>query len=74
MRDAARLCLQPRNLRRTLAIAAAVGLVLTAINHGDAILGGTATGATALKAELNFVVPFLVSNLGLLAGRGPAQR
>jgi hypothetical protein len=47
-----------------------VGLVLTAINQLDVILRGDATAVTVVKCGLNFVVPFIVSNLGLLSGRG----
>jgi hypothetical protein len=46
-----------------------VGTVLTLINHADHILGGDATGATWAKVGLNFVVPFIVTNVGMLAGR-----
>ena len=56
-------------MRRTLRIALVVGIVLTAINQLDVILRGDATAATAIKTALNFVVPFIVSNLGLLSGR-----
>src|SRR5204863_235117 len=51
-------------------VALVVGLVLTAINQLDVILGGAATTATWIKCALNFVVPFVVSNLGLLSARG----
>ena len=33
------------------------------------IAGGDATTATWVRCALNFVVPFLVSNAGLLSGR-----
>lgn len=69
MLDRLSVCAQPHHLRRTLTIALIVGLVLTAINHGDAIVSGAATGETAVKTALNFVVPFVVSNLGLLSGQ-----
>jgi len=46
-----------------------VGLVLTAINQSGVILGGHATSATWVRCVLNFIVPFVVSNLGLLSGR-----
>jgi hypothetical protein len=69
VRDALALCLQPQHLRRTLAIAVVVGTILTAINHADVIARGEATSATLAKAGLNYVVPFIVSNLGLLAGK-----
>ncbi len=74
MRDALRICLEPQNLRRTLTIALVVGTLLTAINQADVILRGDATSATAAKAALNYLVPFIVSNLGLLAGRRPEHR
>lgn len=71
--DAIVYCLAPVRLRRTLLIALVVGIILTLINLGDVILDGRATGVTAVKAGLNFVVPFVVSNLGLLSGRGTAD-
>jgi hypothetical protein len=43
--------------------------VLTTINQLDVILAGDATAVTWVKCGLNFVVPFVVSNLGLLSGR-----
>ncbi len=56
------------HLRRTLRIALVVGMLLTAINQLDVIVDGQATAATWIKSGLNFVVPFVVSNLGLLSG------
>ena len=61
--------MQREHLRRTVRIAWIVGLILTAINQADVILGGDATTGTWVKAGLNFCVPFIVSNLGLLAGK-----
>jgi len=68
-RDALRFCGTHEHLRRTIKIALVVGLVLTAINEGDVIASGEAGSATGVKIGLNFMVPFVVSNLGLLAGR-----
>ncbi len=62
-------CAERRHLRRTPRIALVVGFVLTAISQADVILGGDATTVTWIKAGLNFVVPFVVSNLGLLSSR-----
>ena len=56
------------HLRRTSRIALAVGTILTAINQGDVILGGHAATLTWVKVALNYCVPFVVANLGLLAG------
>ncbi len=69
---AVRFCCRPRHLRRTLRIAVVVGVFLTAINQLDVILGGEATAVTAVQAGMNFVVPFIVSNVGLLSGRSSA--
>jgi hypothetical protein len=74
VRDALRICLEPEHLRRTLTIAIVVGTILTAINHADVILHGDATSTTVAKAALNYVVPFVVSNLGLLAGTRSERR
>jgi hypothetical protein len=71
MREALRYCLERRHLRRTVRIALVVGVVLTAINQLDVIARGDATATTWIKCGLNFIVPFVVSNLGLLAGRAP---
>jgi hypothetical protein len=68
-REACVFCLQRRNVRRTLRIALVVGVVLTLINQGGVITAGHATTATWVRCGLNFVVPFLVSNAGLLSGR-----
>jgi len=68
-REAIDYCTQREHLRRTLRIAFVVGLVLTAINQLDVILSGDATPFTWIKCVMNFAVPFIVSNLGLLSGR-----
>ena len=50
-------------------IALVVGVILTLINQGAVIADGNATAATWVRCGLNFVVPFLVSNAGLLSAR-----
>jgi hypothetical protein len=67
--DAIRYCARREHLRRTIRIALVVGLVLIAINQLDVILAGDATTSTWIKSATNFLVPFLVANLGLLSGR-----
>ena len=62
------VCRAAPTLRRTLRIAAVVGLLLTAINEGDSLVRGTVSAAIAIKIVFNFLVPFVVSNLGVLAG------
>ena len=73
IRRAIDVCSRPANLRRTTRIAAVVGVILTLINQGDVIIHGNATALTGVKVGLNFVVPFIVSNLGVLAGDRSAR-
>ena len=61
-------CRRRPNLRRTSRIALVVGTVLTLINQADVIARGDATWLTAVKVGLNFCVPFIVSNLGVISG------
>jgi hypothetical protein len=68
-REAIRICLRREHLRRTITIALVVGTILTLINQLDVIVKGDATTLTWIKAALNYCVPFIVSNLGLLAGK-----
>ena len=70
--NAIRYCARPEHVGRTIPIALLVGLVLTAVNQLDVILAGDATTATWIKAATNFLVPSVVSNLGLLSGRPKA--
>lgn len=67
--DALSICMRREHLRRTVRIALIVGVVLTLINQADVIIRGDATAVTGVKVALNFCVPFVVSNLGLLAGK-----
>lgn len=62
-------CARRENLRRTVRIALVVGVLLTVINQSGVIAAGDATTVTWGRCGLNFVVPFLVSNAGLLSGR-----
>ncbi len=73
--EALRIVLLREHLRRTLGIALIVGTILTLINQADVIVGGEGSVVTAVKVALNYCVPFIVSNLGLLAGkRAEAER
>jgi hypothetical protein len=69
MREALRICFRREHLQRTVKIALVVGTILTLINQLDVILKGDATAITWVKTGLNYCVPFIVSNLGLLAGK-----
>jgi len=68
------VCLHPRNLRSTLAVAVVVGTLLLLINQFDVMLSGGFSQRFWLKAGLTYLVPFLVSNYGLVIGtRGKAS-
>ena len=69
VREALRICLRKEHLRSTIKIALIVGTILFLINQADVVLRGNATAATWLKVGLSYCVPFVVSNLGLLAGK-----
>lgn len=65
-REALAVALEPRHLRATTRIALIVGTVLFAINHLDVVLAGDASTSTWVKAGVTYLVPFVVSNLGVL--------
>jgi hypothetical protein len=63
MRESLRLALESSVVKRALKYAVVVGLILIAINHGDAILRGDLTGGRLFKMALTVVVPYVVSTL-----------
>lgn len=50
-------------VRRALGYALAVGALLIAINHGDALLEGQLDPARVLRMALTALVPYMVSTL-----------
>ena len=67
LREAARVVLHPPFLRRTIPAALAVGTVLFFINHIDEVLTGKAGAVTWIKGIATCLIPFAVSNWGILA-------
>jgi hypothetical protein len=67
--SAGRYCFAAERLKRTVLTALIVGTVLTLLNQVDVVAVGHATSTTYLKCAANYLVPFVVSNLGLLIGR-----
>jgi hypothetical protein len=62
------------HLRKTVRVALLIGTVIFAINQLDVVVAGNATTSTYVKAALTYLVPFGVSNYGiLLATHGPAD-
>ncbi|GAC1596495.1 MAG: hypothetical protein NVS3B21_20350 [Acidimicrobiales bacterium] len=70
--EALQVVVHPAHLRKTLLIAVVVGTVLFMINQLDVVLQGRATAIVWIKIALTYVVPFCVSNVGILiASRAP---
>ncbi|MFN2505766.1 MAG: nitrate/nitrite transporter NrtS [Acidimicrobiales bacterium] len=65
-REAVGVVLYPPHLRSTLSVAVVVGTVLFCINQLDVVLRGDATAVVWFKSALTYVVPFFVSNVGVL--------
>lgn len=61
MNEWLQLALVPSVRQRAGRVALAVGSLLLAINHGDAILRGDVSTSRALRMVLTVVVPYLVS-------------
>jgi hypothetical protein len=64
--EAIRVLLYPAYLRKTVSIAFLVGTVLFAINQLDVVVRGDATALVWLKSVVTYLVPFCVSNAGVL--------
>jgi hypothetical protein len=54
-------------LRRSLVTCLIVGVVLTAINHGDAIARGELSPTLVWQVGLTFLVPFVVATVSSAA-------
>lgn len=54
------------HLRKTVALAVVVGSLLFAINQLDVVLSGEATTGVWVKSTVTYLVPFGVSNFGIL--------
>jgi hypothetical protein len=57
------LCFSRPIVRRALIAAAIVGIILTFINHGGAILSGQVDASTLFQIGLTFIVPYVVSTV-----------
>jgi len=54
------------HLRRTITVALIVGTVIFSINQLDVVIRHKATIVTYLKSAFTYLVPFCVSNYGIL--------
>jgi hypothetical protein len=70
------VCIYPPHLRKTITLALIVGTILFGINQLDVVVGGRATALVWFKSALTYLVPFCVSNYGILVAThrtaGPA--
>lgn len=62
-----RLARDPAVVRRALRTMAIVGAILTAINHGDALLRGDVDGMRLFRIFLTLFVPYAVSTTSSVA-------
>jgi hypothetical protein len=62
------MILYPLFLRRTVVIALVVGTILFTINHIDEVIMHHTSRAMWIKGGITYLVPFAVSNMGLLVG------
>jgi hypothetical protein len=65
-RAALRWCLRPRQLRLTVPIALVTGVVLSLVNMGGMLMHGKIDLGVCVSCGIDFLVPFLALNLGLL--------
>lgn len=68
MREAVAIVAKPSNLRTTALLALVVGTVLFCINQLDVVVRGDATASVWVKVGVTYLVPFCVSNAGVLIG------
>lgn len=65
-REAAGVVWYRPHLRKTATIALVVGTILFCINQLDVVLRGDATAVVWVKSAVTYLVPFFVSNAGVL--------
>jgi hypothetical protein len=65
--SALKVCCEWRHVRATGGIALIVGTWLTVVNQADVALTSGVDAKLLLKIAINYLTPFVVSNLGLLA-------
>jgi hypothetical protein len=64
IRDVVAIVFSGPALRRCLPTAIIVGIALSAINQGAVIARNEASSATWIRVGFNFLIPFIVSNVG----------
>lgn len=67
LRDWARIATDRSVVRRALVTCGIVGVVLVAVNHGDALLRGELDVGRALAIALTVLVPYVVATVSSVA-------
>lgn len=67
-REAARVVVSPAHLKRTLLTALLVGTILFAINQLNMVIDGHVDAGVWVRTGVTYLVPFVVSNVGILIG------
>ena len=71
--DLWRSACRPTVFRRCGVVALVVGTALSLLNQGDVILAGRFDGVVTLRVIGNYLIPFIVSNLGAMTSAPPRQ-
>lgn len=74
MREWLRLACSASVRRRALRMAGIVGMILLAINHGEAILRGEVSPVRLMRMVLTLIVPYLVSTFSSVSAIRELQR
>jgi hypothetical protein len=72
--DGWRSARRPAVLRRCAGIALVVGTLLSLVNQGHVVLAGDVDRWVALRILANYLIPFVVSNLGAVASMREESR
>ena len=62
---------RPAVFRRCSVVALVVGTLLSLLNQGDVIVAGRFDGVVTLRVIGNYLIPFIVSNLGAMTSAPP---
>ena len=71
MADLWRSACRPTVFRRCSVVALVVGTLLSLLNQGDVIVAGRFDGVVTLRVIGNYLIPFIVSNLGAMTSAPP---
>jgi len=73
MADLWRNACRPHVFRRCGGVALVVGTLLSLLNQGDAMLAGRFDTVVALRIVGNYLIPFIVGNLGAMTSVPPRE-